>query len=116
MKKCFAIDLRDDAAAIAEYERMHRPGVIWPEVIADLRAQGYVDIRIWRVGNRLVMLAEHEGSESAVTWDRQTQAILDRWDATMGGLQQALPGHQEPPQWVEMTCAFDLREHPGTAR
>lgn len=116
MKKCFAIDLRDEAAAIAEYERMHRAGVIWPEVIADLRAQGYVDVRIWRLGNRLVMLTEREGGESAVKWDRQTQATLDRWDAVMGELQQALPGHQDPPQWVEMTSLFDLREHAGTAR
>jgi hypothetical protein len=34
---CLALDLKDDAAAIAEYERMHQPGNVWPEVIADIR-------------------------------------------------------------------------------
>lgn len=111
MTSCFAVDLRDDAAAIAEYERMHRPGSVWPEVIADLRAQGYSDIRIWRIANRLVMLTEREGGEFPVTWDSQTQAILDHWDAVMGYLQQPLPGHPGPPRWVEMKCVFDLREH-----
>ena len=33
----YALDLKDDAAAIAEYERWHRPGVIWPEIVARSR-------------------------------------------------------------------------------
>ena len=111
MKKCFAIDLRDEALAIAEYERMHRPGAVWPEVIADIRAQGYVDITIWRAGNRLFMLTEGGPVASAMAPDDHTQAILDRWDAVMAGLQQALTGHEEPPRWVPMKCIFDLREH-----
>ena len=27
---CFALDLVDDAAKIAEYERFHDPGGVWP--------------------------------------------------------------------------------------
>ena len=111
MKKCFAIDLRDEALAIAEYERMHRPGAVWPEVIADIRAQGYVDITIWRAGNRLFMLTEGEPVASPAPTDDQTQAILDRWDDVMAGLQQAVTGREEPPRWVAMKCVFDLREH-----
>jgi len=59
-KNCLAIDLRDDAEAIAEYERLHEPGAVWPEVIADLRSNGYEEMTIWRTGNRLIMIADIE--------------------------------------------------------
>ena len=111
MKKCFAIDLRDEPLAIAEYERMHRPGAVWPEVIADLRAQGYVDVTIWRAGNRLFMLTDGESVAASVPQDEHTQAILDRWDVVMAGLQQPVIGREDPPRWVAMKCVFDLREH-----
>jgi hypothetical protein len=35
-RQCLAIDLQDDAAAIAEYDRIHAPGGPWPEVIAEI--------------------------------------------------------------------------------
>ena len=111
MRKCFAIDLRDETLAITEYERMHRPGVVWPEVIADLRAQGYVDITIWRAGNRLFMFTESEPVASPLPQDERTQVVLDGWDAIMAGLQQGVTGPEEPPRWVPMKCVFDLREH-----
>ena len=48
----YALDLKDDAAAIAEYERWHRPGVVWPEIISSIRASGIEEMEIFRTGNR----------------------------------------------------------------
>lgn len=108
---CFAIDLRDEPQAIAEYDRIHAPGGVWPEVLADLRANGYADMSIWRTANRLFMIAEIESVFTPPKHAAPVQAVLDRWRILTEGLQQALPGTGEPPQWIEMNCVFDLREH-----
>ena len=54
---CFALDLVNDAAKIAEYERFHAPGGVWPEIVDDIRAQGIEGMEIWRTGDRMVMIA-----------------------------------------------------------
>ena len=54
----FALDLKDDAALIEEYERWHRPENIWPEVLAGLKAAGVMELEIFRCGNRLMMVMD----------------------------------------------------------
>jgi L-rhamnose mutarotase len=113
---CWAIDLRDEAAALDEYDRIHRAGGVWPEVIADLRARGYVDMTIWRTGNRLFMIAIQDPPLADPVPAPAVQAVLGRWQELTRGLQQALPGQGSVPQWVEMSCVFDLRDHYSAAR
>jgi L-rhamnose mutarotase len=114
-RSCLALDLRDDAAAISEYERIHRPGGVWPEVIADLRARGYTGMTIWRTGNRLFMIADIDTTAVAPATEPRVQQVLDRWQELTSGLQQALPGTGPRPQWTEMACVFDLDDHHGEA-
>ncbi|HVZ18525.1 MAG TPA: L-rhamnose mutarotase, partial [Terriglobales bacterium] len=54
----FAVDLVNDAALIAAYEARHAPGAVWPQVIRDIRDKGFLDMEIWRIGDRMVMIAE----------------------------------------------------------
>ena len=54
---CFALDLVNDAAKIAEYEQFHRPGGVWPPIVDDIHAQGIEGMEIWRTGTRMVMIA-----------------------------------------------------------
>ena len=51
---CFALDLVNDPAKIAEYERFHAPGGVWPEIVDDIAAQGIEGMEIWRTGDRMV--------------------------------------------------------------
>ncbi|HXO98996.1 MAG TPA: L-rhamnose mutarotase, partial [Luteibacter sp.] len=53
--QCLALDLRDDPALIAEYERWHTKAFIWPEIVESIRTAGILDMQIFRTGNRLVM-------------------------------------------------------------
>lgn len=110
--RCYTLDLRDEPQAIAEYERIHRPGGVYAEVIQDLRARGFEDMTIWRTGNRLFMIAHIEPRE-AVAPNSADQEVLDRWQSLTQGLQQALAGHGPQPEWIEMQCVFQLREHLG---
>ncbi|RDS83761.1 L-rhamnose mutarotase [Dyella monticola] len=108
----YALDLKDDAQAIAEYERWHRPGVVWPEIVASIRASGIEDMEIFRTGNRLVMVVQvgdrYDASvkRESDTPDEKTQA----WEHLMDRYQQRLPWAEAGQKWVPMTRIFSLAD------
>lgn len=108
---CFALDLQDDAAAAAEYERLHRPGGVWPTVIEDIRARGFLSMQIWRTGARLFMIAEVADDFPRGQRSPETQAEVDRWEELVGTYQKLIPGAPEDAKWAPMRCIFDLDEH-----
>ena len=82
MRHCLALDLRDDAALIAQYEAHHRR--IWPEVRAHLLAHGVVSMSIYRLGTRMVMVMETDDTR----YDAQAMAE----DPRMGNADVEVPG------------------------
>jgi L-rhamnose mutarotase len=106
----FALDLRDDAQAIAEYERWHRPEHIWPEIVASIRAAGIENMEIFRTGNRLVMVMETAAGFDAAA-KAQADAASPRvqaWEALMATFQQPLPWADAGQKWVPMASIFEL--------
>ena len=53
---CFALDLNDDPALIAEYEGIHKQ--IWPEIKKSITDAGITVMDIYRVGDRMFMIME----------------------------------------------------------
>ena len=53
---CLALDLKDDATLIAEYEAYHRNG--WPEILKSIKDSGIEQMQFYRTGNRLFMIME----------------------------------------------------------
>lgn len=106
----YALDLRDDAAAIAEYENWHRPDKVWPEIVASIRAAGIEDMEIFRTGNRLVMMMQvpddydAAGKQAADAADPRVQ----EWERLMDGYQQRLPWARPGEKWVPMRGIFSL--------
>jgi L-rhamnose mutarotase len=104
-RRCFALDLANDPALIAEYEVRHAPGAVWPRVLDHIRAQGIESMEIWRTGDRLFMIAE-------VTQDYPRDVAVPpetaAWEEAMWRFQRPLP-HAAPGQkWVEMARIFDF--------
>jgi L-rhamnose mutarotase len=108
---CFALDLVNDAAKIAEYERFHAPGGVWPVIVDDIRAQGIEGMEIWRTGDRMVMIATVADDYPRA---RDVPAAYDEWESLMWDFQKALPHAAPGEKWVPMTRIFDLREQRGT--
>lgn len=111
MRLCYALDLKDDPALIAEYERWHQPGNIWPEIVDSLRAAGIRDMEIFRAGNRLFMLMEVDDdfSPAAKAAADAADPRVQAWEALMWKFQQPLPFAQPGEKWVAMTLIFSLR-------
>jgi len=110
LRQVFALDLRDDAQAIAEYERWHRADTIWPEVVKSIRDAGIHDMRIYRTGNRLVMVME-----AGLGYDAAAKAASDAsdpriqaWERLMDTFQKRLPWAAEGQKWVPMDEIFRL--------
>lgn len=112
MRLYYALDLRDDPALIAEYERWHQPGNIWPEVAASLRAAGIRECEIFRAGNRLMMALDvpEDFSPAAKAAADAADPRVQAWEALMDRFQQRLPFAQPGEKWVPMTRMFALAD------
>lgn len=113
-RRCFAVDLHDDAAQIARYREWHRAGGPPQAVTAAIRADDVHELEIWLVGDRLFMILEQGDA-----YDPDAKAARDAgnadvqaWDALMRTFQRSLP--LAPDQtWVEMQRIYALSEQPA---
>lgn len=104
-RACFALDLVDDAALIAEYEARHAPGAVWPAIVAHLQAQGFEQMEIWRTGDRLVMIADVADDYPRAVPEPPEAA---EWEALMWRFQRPLPHAAQGEKWVPMQRIFRL--------
>ncbi|MDV3456957.1 L-rhamnose mutarotase [Sphingomonas sp. HF-S4] len=102
-RRCFALDLIDDAALIAEYESRHAPGAVWPAVLAFLEAQGVEAMEIWRTGDRLMMITRVSDDYPRTVAEAPEIA---QWETLMWRFQRALPHAAPGEKWVEMQRIF----------
>ena len=108
MRYCLALDLKDDPALIAEYERYHKR--IWPDIEASIRESGITEMEIYRLGNRLFMIME---TDNTFSFDAKAAAdaanpIVQKWEKMLWTYQQALPMAKPGEKWLLMENIFTL--------
>ncbi|ARK11333.1 L-rhamnose mutarotase [Fibrella sp. ES10-3-2-2] len=108
MTYALALDLKDDAALIAEYEHHHANPR--PEIEASIREAGVTAMNIYRFGNRLFMIME---TDDTFSFDRKAQMdatnpAVQVWEQLMWGYQQAVPGARPGEKWVLMDQIYSL--------
>jgi L-rhamnose mutarotase len=105
---CLTLDLKNDAAAIAEYKRYHVK--IWPEVKQSLFDAGIEAMEIYLGGNRLFMIMDTNNafSLSAKAAADAANAKVQEWETLMANFQQELPQSTPAQKWVVMEKVFDL--------
>jgi L-rhamnose mutarotase len=106
---CLALDLKDDAALIAEYEEHHRK--VWPEILQSIKEAGIEQMEIYRTGNRLFMIME---TNDSFNFEKKSKAEaanekVQQWEKLMWKYQQALPGAKPGEKWVLMEKIFETR-------
>ncbi|MCY7356489.1 MAG: L-rhamnose mutarotase [Rudanella sp.] len=108
MRYTFALDLKNDPALIAEYERYHKK--IWPEIEASIRESGIMGMEIYRIENRLFMIMETDETFSSAKKAKADSAnpIVQEWEKLMWQYQQALPTAKPGEKWMQMERIFAL--------
>lgn len=106
---CLALDLKDDAQLIAEYEQLHRE--IWSEIKDAIIDSGIISMEIYRIGVRLFMIMEttDEFSFEEKSKEDAQNTKVQEWENLMWKYQQALPKAKEGEKWLLMNKIFDLK-------
>ncbi len=105
---CLALDLIDDAALIAEYEHMHKQ--VWPEILASIKNAGILDMKIYRLENRLFMVMEVQDDfsfEAKNNADNHHPKVQE-WETLMWKYQQPFPFAKSGEKWMLMQEIFSL--------
>ncbi|MGB2665994.1 MAG: L-rhamnose mutarotase [Candidatus Acidiferrum sp.] len=105
---CLALDLKDDPKLIAEYKRHHEK--IWPEITESIKRVGIVDMEIYVLGTRMLMIMEVEVDFS---FERKAQEDaknpkVQEWEKLMWKFQKALPEAKPGEKWLLMERIFKL--------
>lgn len=104
------MDLRDNPELIAEYRRRHAEGSIWPEILQGIRDCGLLEMEIYILGTRLVMICE---APADLDWTEAMQRMAEgprqaEWEAFMSVFQQCTPDQTSDEKWQMMERMFHL--------
>jgi L-rhamnose mutarotase len=110
MRYCLALDLKDDPALIAEYERYHE--AVWPDIRQSLYDAGIVTMEIYRVLNRLFLILD---ADDTFSLERKAQMDADNprvqaWETLMDQYQARLPGLEPGGKWLLARRVFVLEK------
>jgi L-rhamnose mutarotase len=103
-----ALDLKNDEQLICEYEEYHQ--AVWPEVAAAIKHVGVLDMKIYRLGQRLFMhmTTEDDYDPKKAQDFLQNHEISQQWELLMDKYQQRIDGTPIDQKWAPMSCCFDL--------
>ena len=104
---CLALDLKDDAVLIAEYEKYHQE--VWPEVLQSIKDAGIQKMQIYRVDNRLFMIMDTNDDFSFERKEKMdaVNKKVQEWEQLMGKYQQRIPGTRPGEKWRLMEKVFE---------
>lgn len=105
---CFALDLKDDAGLIEEYERLHAD--ISPDIHDSITRTGITRMDIYRAGNRMFMIMDTVdlfSLEDKARSDAEDPNVQE-WEGKTWKYQQALPFARPGEKWVLMKKIFEL--------
>lgn len=109
---CRTLELRDNPELIKEYRRRHQQGNVWQEIIDGIKQVGILEMEIFLLGTRLVMIVETPAEldldaamERLSTLPRQAE-----WEKYMSELQDAAADATSDEKWQIMERIFYLYE------
>ena len=109
---CQTMDLKNDEALIAKYKKAHDRYHAWPEIREGIRAVGILEMEIYILGTRLVMIVDtpddfdwQTAMDKLATMPRQAE-----WEAFVAKLQGCRADARSDEKWQMMEKMFYLYE------
>lgn len=107
---CQYLELRNDPELIREYKHWHSPEHRWPEIPEGIRSVGILDMEIYLIEDKLVMIVE---TPLDFEWDKAFGELagLNRqaeWEDFMSRFQLVKPGQNSAEKWQLMERIFTL--------
>ncbi len=109
---CRTLELRDNPELIKEYRRRHQQGNVWQEIIDGIKQVGILEMEIFLLGTRLVMIVEAPAElDLDAAMDRlSTLPRQAEWERYMSELQNAAADATSDEKWQIMERIFYLYE------
>ena len=106
------MDLKDEPELIARYRRAHSEEESWPEIREGIRQVGILEMEVYIIGHRLVMVVE---TPIDFDWDTAMSrlATLPRqaeWEAFVAQFQKCDADATSDEKWQMMERIFHLYE------
>jgi L-rhamnose mutarotase len=113
-KLYYALDLKDNAAAIERYKQWHAPGSVPAAVNRSIRTSGIAALEIFLAGNRLVMVLTPgpDFDTAAKAAADEANSDVQAWETLMWDFQQPLPFAKPGEKWIQMERIYALSEQP----
>ena len=104
------LDLRDDPDMIREYRKWHSKEYHWKEIRDGIKAVGILEMEIYILGTRLVMIVDtpddfdwQTAMDKLATMPRQAE-----WEAFVAKLQGCRADARSDEKWIEAERIFRL--------
>jgi len=106
------MDLQDNPELWEKYRLMHSEGHIWKEILAGIREVGILEMEIYILGKRLVMVMD---TVADFDFDRDMARCGElprqrEWEEFMASFQQCDPNSAATERWQLMERMFYLYE------
>ena len=106
------LDLRDDPDMISEYRKWHSEECHWKEIREGIKAVGILEMEIYILGTRLVMIVDTpENFDWQTAMDKlSTLPRQAEWEAFVARLQGCRADARSDEKWQMMERMFYLYE------
>lgn len=104
------LEISDDPELVAQYRKWHSEEYSWPEIRQGIRAVGILEMEIYILGSKLVMIVDtpadfqwEEAMNRLATLPRQTE-----WEAFVAKFQGCPADARSDEKWQPMERMFRL--------
>lgn len=107
---CKTLALRNDAALIDAYKRVHALGAVWPEIEAGMRAVGILDMEIYIAETQLFMIMDTvaDFDHDAAMRKLAAMPLQAEWESYVSQFQQTSSDASADQKWRLIERIYEL--------
>ena len=109
---CKTLSLEDDPQLIEDYKKVHSAGAAWPEITQGMIDVGILDMEIYIIGTRLIMIMDtvpdfdHEAAMAKLA----TKPRQSEWEAHVSKFQRTSAEASADEKWQLIERIYKLGE------